>query len=234
MTAAPGTSPASEKGCATRSSCAGARARRGGCTGRPTSTRCKTSKAKIRALAQGTGLMTDAAFNTGTRNQPLGDAQGGLSADLDALGRICGLALDLRASPYRTASGGLTDAALQRPKRLRDAVRLVSWRQLVHRFGHARLARCRHPQAEQRRTPGRLLARHRHANPARRLGPPRPTCTMARADFARRRFRPTKTCNHLDRSANVVASPSRLGVKNRPCRGGYGRHRSGRPVLQRM
>ena len=31
---------------------------------------------QIRTLAGGTGLMSDAAFNTGTRSQPLGDAEG--------------------------------------------------------------------------------------------------------------------------------------------------------------
>jgi hypothetical protein len=38
---------------------------------------------QIRALAGGTGLMTDAAFST--RNDPLGTAKAGVSADLDAL-----------------------------------------------------------------------------------------------------------------------------------------------------
>src|SRR5262249_30296775 len=37
---------------------------------------------QIRTLAGGTGLMTDAAFNTGTRSQPLGLAKAGVSADL--------------------------------------------------------------------------------------------------------------------------------------------------------
>ena len=39
----------------------------------------------IRAAFGGTGFMTDAQFNTGTRNTPLGDPKAGLSADLDAL-----------------------------------------------------------------------------------------------------------------------------------------------------
>ena len=33
---------------------------------------------QIRSLAGGTGLMTDAAFNAGTRSQPLGDAKAGV------------------------------------------------------------------------------------------------------------------------------------------------------------
>ena len=40
---------------------------------------------QIRVLAGGTGLMSDAQFNTGTRNQPLGAPKVGVSADLDAL-----------------------------------------------------------------------------------------------------------------------------------------------------
>ena len=40
---------------------------------------------QIRTLAGGTGLMSDAAFNAGTRSQPLGDVKAGLSTDLDAL-----------------------------------------------------------------------------------------------------------------------------------------------------
>jgi mono/diheme cytochrome c family protein len=40
---------------------------------------------QIRTLAGGTGLMSDTAFNAGTRSTPLGDRKAGLSADLDAL-----------------------------------------------------------------------------------------------------------------------------------------------------
>ena len=41
---------------------------------------------QIRTLPQGTGLMTDAQFATGTRSQPLGDRKAGVSAeDLAAL-----------------------------------------------------------------------------------------------------------------------------------------------------
>src|SRR5262249_9394190 len=39
---------------------------------------------QIRTLAGGTGLMSDTAFNTGTRSAPLGDPKAGLSTDLDA------------------------------------------------------------------------------------------------------------------------------------------------------
>jgi len=63
---------------------------------------------QIRALAGGSGLMTDAQFNTGTRNQPLGDPKAGISADLDALAAyVKSLTLN-GSSPSRTNSGGLS------------------------------------------------------------------------------------------------------------------------------
>jgi len=40
---------------------------------------------QIRALAGGTGLMSDGAFGTGTRSAPLGDPKTGLASSLDAL-----------------------------------------------------------------------------------------------------------------------------------------------------
>ena len=45
---------------------------------------------QIRSLAGGTGSMTDAAFNQGTRSQPLGDEKAGVSTDLDALAAYVG------------------------------------------------------------------------------------------------------------------------------------------------
>ncbi len=42
-------------------------------------------EAQIRNFAGGTGLMSDTAFFSGTRSEPLGDPKAGLSADLDAL-----------------------------------------------------------------------------------------------------------------------------------------------------
>jgi YVTN family beta-propeller protein len=67
---------------------------------------------QIRALSQGTGLMTDAAYNTGTRNQPLGNPKLGISADLDALAAYVSSLSSFAPSPYRTPAGGLGDAAL--------------------------------------------------------------------------------------------------------------------------
>jgi YVTN family beta-propeller protein len=70
-------------------------------------------EAQIRALAGGGGLMTDAAFNTGTRSQPLGDPKAGVSADLDALAAYAASLTGFSASPDRNADGSLTAAALQ-------------------------------------------------------------------------------------------------------------------------
>jgi len=67
---------------------------------------------QIRTLSQGSGLMSDAAYNTGTRNRPLGDPKAGQSADLDALAAYVGSLSTFAGSPYRTASGALTDSAI--------------------------------------------------------------------------------------------------------------------------
>ncbi|MBW8828588.1 MAG: DUF1929 domain-containing protein, partial [Burkholderiales bacterium] len=63
---------------------------------------------QIRALSGGTGLMSDTAFNTGTRSQPLGDLKAGISTDLDALAGYVASLNTFEPSPYRTASGTLT------------------------------------------------------------------------------------------------------------------------------
>ena len=67
---------------------------------------------QIRTLALGTGLMTDAQFNTGTRSQPLGDRKTGLSVDLDALAAYVSSLNVSDASPLRNADGTLTASAL--------------------------------------------------------------------------------------------------------------------------
>ena len=67
---------------------------------------------QIRSLAGGTGLMTDAAFNTGTRSQPLGDPKAGQSADLDALAAYVASLNEFAASPNRTSTGALTTQAV--------------------------------------------------------------------------------------------------------------------------
>jgi YVTN family beta-propeller protein len=67
---------------------------------------------QIRALAGGTGLMSDAEFNTGTRTQTLGDAKAGVNADLDALAAYVTSLSSFAASPYRNVDGSLTPAAV--------------------------------------------------------------------------------------------------------------------------
>jgi YVTN family beta-propeller protein len=66
-------------------------------------------EAQIRNFASGTGLMTDAQFNTGTRNLPLGDQKAGVSADLDALASYLG-SLNAFAPSPNLAAGALSSA----------------------------------------------------------------------------------------------------------------------------
>ena len=66
---------------------------------------------QIRNLSGGTGLMTNAAFNTGTRSQPLGDTKAGISSDLDALAAYVQSLNVFVSSPLRNADGSLTTAA---------------------------------------------------------------------------------------------------------------------------
>ena len=67
---------------------------------------------QIRNFAGGTGLMTDAQFNTGTRNTPLGDRKTGVSADLDALAAYLASLNSVDNSPLRNPDGTLTAAAV--------------------------------------------------------------------------------------------------------------------------
>jgi YVTN family beta-propeller protein len=66
---------------------------------------------QIRSLAGGTGLMSNAEFNAGTRSEPLGDAKAGVSADLDALAAYVASLNAFAASPLRNADGTMTSAA---------------------------------------------------------------------------------------------------------------------------
>ena len=68
-------------------------------------------EAQIRALAGGTGLMADADFNAGTRNQPLGDTKAGISPDLDRLAAYVGSLNSFAPSPGRLGTGALTTDA---------------------------------------------------------------------------------------------------------------------------
>ncbi|MFN7928225.1 MAG: discoidin domain-containing protein [Blastocatellia bacterium] len=67
---------------------------------------------QIRNLSGGTGLMPDAQFNTGTRNQPLGDRKTGVSADLDALAAYVASLNTFAPSPNRNNDGTLTAEAV--------------------------------------------------------------------------------------------------------------------------
>ncbi|HXI57084.1 MAG TPA: galactose oxidase-like domain-containing protein, partial [Polyangia bacterium] len=67
---------------------------------------------QLRGLGQGTGLMSDVDFMTGTRNQPLGDPKANVSADLDALAAYVQSLATFAPSPYRDPAGALTAAAL--------------------------------------------------------------------------------------------------------------------------
>ena len=63
---------------------------------------------QIRALSGGSGLMTNAQFNTGTRSQPLGDKKAGVSSDLDALASYVASLDTFAPSPFRNSDGSLT------------------------------------------------------------------------------------------------------------------------------
>ena len=67
---------------------------------------------QIRALAGGTGLMTNAQFNSGTHSQPLGDAKTGVSNDLDALAAYVKSLTAFASSPLRNPDGSLTAAGV--------------------------------------------------------------------------------------------------------------------------
>ena len=63
---------------------------------------------RIRELFEGTGFLSDDVFHVGTRDQPLGDAKVGLSADLDALAAYVTSLDQVNPSPYRNPDGSLT------------------------------------------------------------------------------------------------------------------------------
>src|SRR5262249_6820288 len=64
---------------------------------------------QIRSFAQGTGLMSDAQFNAGTRSLPLGDPKAGISSDLDALAAYVA---SLTAAPASAKRAGGSYSAL--------------------------------------------------------------------------------------------------------------------------
>jgi len=66
----------------------------------------------IREEFDGTGLIPDEVYHTGTHDQPLGDPKAGLSADLDALAAYVGSLDHPSRSPYRNADGSMTADAV--------------------------------------------------------------------------------------------------------------------------
>lgn len=62
----------------------------------------------IRGPFDGDGFMSNAAFNAGTRNTPLGDRKAGFSPELDALAAYVGSLTNVPPSPYRNQDGSLT------------------------------------------------------------------------------------------------------------------------------
>jgi YVTN family beta-propeller protein len=67
---------------------------------------------QIRSLAGGTGLMSNALFDSGTVSQPLGQPKAGLSVALDALAAYVTSLNTFEESPLRNANGTLTAAAV--------------------------------------------------------------------------------------------------------------------------
>jgi hypothetical protein len=67
----------------------------------------------LRGPFRGTGLMDDADFEAGTRDEPLGDPKAGLSEDLDALAAYVSSLDQHLPSPYRNPDGSLTEAAVR-------------------------------------------------------------------------------------------------------------------------
>ncbi|QQL45260.1 LamG-like jellyroll fold domain-containing protein [Sulfuriroseicoccus oceanibius] len=67
----------------------------------------------IRNAFGGTGFLSDAQFNSGTRNTPLGDPKAGLSAELDAMAAYVASLDDVPESPHKSADGEMTEAAVR-------------------------------------------------------------------------------------------------------------------------
>ncbi|MFT5851062.1 MAG: DNA-binding beta-propeller fold protein YncE [Colwellia sp.] len=66
----------------------------------------------IRNAFQGQGFMTDAQFNTGTRNTPLGDSKTGVSSNLDDLANYVSSLTTTPNSPFRNQDGSMTSSAV--------------------------------------------------------------------------------------------------------------------------
>lgn len=69
-------------------------------------------EAQIRSLSGGTGLMSDADFNSGSRRKPLGDTKSGVSEDLDHLAAYIHSLNQFAPSPLRNMDETMTSAAV--------------------------------------------------------------------------------------------------------------------------
>ena len=107
-----GTSPALARACATPLQLRGRSGAHGFLHWSANFDEVQDFEGQIRNFAGGTGLMTDAQFNTGTRNTPLGDAKAGVSADLDALAAYLASLNSFALSPNRNSDGTLTADAM--------------------------------------------------------------------------------------------------------------------------
>lgn len=67
---------------------------------------------QIRHLFNGSGFMSDADYQQGTRKDPLGDKKAGVSPDLDALAAFVTTLDHVDPSPYRNPDGTMTADAL--------------------------------------------------------------------------------------------------------------------------
>ncbi len=67
---------------------------------------------QIRNLSGGSGLMSNAQFTAGTREDPLGDPKAGVSPDLDALAAYVASLGTFSTSPHRNPDNSLTAAAV--------------------------------------------------------------------------------------------------------------------------
>ncbi len=186
---------------------------------------------QIRALAQGTGLMTDAQFNTGTRSQPLGNAKAGVSADLDALAAYVSSLSVFEPSPRRNADGTLTADAL--------AGRSVFAAQCATCHGGSAYtdsvarqpAQHRHDQAVERHAPGRGADRHRHADAARCVADRAVPARRLRSDARRRDLGAQQRDAECD-TAGPGGRLRRPDRQRRTCGGLDGQRWLGRQLLQ--
>ncbi len=66
---------------------------------------------QMRALGNGTGLLSENLFHAGTRAEPLGNPKAGLSEDLDAMAAYVASLDSFAPSPYRNEDGSLSPEA---------------------------------------------------------------------------------------------------------------------------